>query len=140
MSLEFLRFNIPCRDCVVRAICKDKNNMGLELSKINDLCLAVPQWNPMERTYIKGFCECWINLGYNMLGGLRTLKLENKREDFNKSISIPTQYINFLTDTINTIQWIVNSTSWQKGELYAFDSFEINQKMKYITRWLDNGK
>ncbi|MFW9871551.1 MAG: hypothetical protein ACFFG0_00415 [Candidatus Thorarchaeota archaeon] len=40
-------------------------------------------------------------------------------------------------DMLNTIQWIINCTSWHDKKLYQFDSIEIKSRLKHITRWLN---
>lgn len=140
MSLEFVQFKMPCKVCVVQAICKDKHHVSTDLNPHNDICLGLPVWNLEEKMYIKGVCECWINLGYDIIRGLKNLKLDNKRKEIDKQITIPDQYINFLIDMINATQWLVNSTSWEKGELYKFDSFEIKNKIKFLNAQLSGGK
>jgi len=132
---------MPCETCIVQAMCKDKHYKNKNLNKLTQMCLAVPDWDTDRKLYIKGLFECWINLGDKMSQELIRLKLNNRRiTDGDTSISVPDQYIDFLFAIISTFQWIVNSTSWREGELYKFDSFEVKEKLKYTTHWLDNGK
>jgi len=146
MSLEFLQFRMPCADCVIQAICKDKHYKSCDLYQFGHcMCLALPAWDPSQKMYVKGLTECWVNLGYELLKALRTAKLENRRIERgllqkDKCFSVPNQYVDFLIDLINTMQWMINSTSWREGELHNFDSYEIKRSMKNITNWLRDGK
>lgn len=142
MSLEFLQFRMPCSECIIQAICKDKHHKSVELSKLTHLCLALPDWDPEKKMYVKGLAECWANLGFDIVKALRRAKLDNRRiemgeVDISKLAIVPNQYIDFLIELAHTIQWIVNSTSWRVGELNGFDSFEVKDKMKNISSWLD---
>jgi len=145
MSLQFLQFKMPCSECVVQAICKDKHHKSTDLSRLTYLCLALPDWDPRKKIYVKGLSECWANFGYDIIRALNTAKLDNRRIErreatVKKTSTIPTQYIDFLIDVINTIQWLVNSTSWREGELYDFDTIEIENKIKNVAHWLRDGK
>ena len=46
---------------------------------------------------------------------------------------IPMQYVMLIGQMAGLLQWIVNSTSWDLGELQDFDAFEIRNKCKRIT-------
>ena len=140
MSLDFLQFTIPCETCIVQAMCKDKHyTSDIKLNKHTSRCLGVPDWDMNEKPYIKGLLECWVNIGWDMTRQLVREKSKGKLEE-KKSYSIPNQYIDTFIDIIGTLQWMINSTSWNEGELYKFDSFEIEEKLKNITCWLTNGK
>ena len=142
MSEEFLQFRMPCETCIVKAMCKDKHyKSDIKLNKSTGYCLGLPDWDAKEKIYIKGLMECWINVGVDISQQLMRIKSDNKKiTDDRKHTSIPDQYLDFLFVVINSIQWVIHSTSWNKGELYEFDSFEIKEKLKYITYWLEGGK
>jgi len=139
MSLEFLQFTIPCETCIVQAICQDKKSVHKDINKRISLCLALPEWDINKKVHLKGLLECWANLGEALCQNLSSVKLENKRrmaDDPKNSTSIPDEYIDFLTIIASTLQWVVNSTSWKKGELYNFDSSEIELKIKNVESYL----
>jgi len=139
MSLEFLQFTIPCETCIVQAMCQDKKNVPKDINKHIQTCLALPEWDMDKKSYLKGLLECWVNLGEGICQKLSRAKLENKRrmaDDPKNSTSIPDEYIDFLTIIASTLQWVVNSTSWKKGELYNFDSSEIELKIKNVESYL----
>ena len=77
MSHDFIQFNFPCSECIVRAICKDipKN---AELKKLydkdNPRCLTVPEFSPSELAYTKGLIECWVMISFVECEKQKTLK------------------------------------------------------------------
>lgn len=140
MSLQFIQFKIPCETCIVQSMCQDKQDISdIKLNKNTNKCLGIPDWDMSEKSYTKGLIECWANIGWDIIKQINREKprgLAIKGEPY----SVPTQYIDMLIDIIGTLQWIVNSTSWDKGELHNFDSFELERKLKDVTHWLKNGK
>lgn len=132
MSSNFVQFNFPCKDCLVLAACKNtpKNNESIKYLYDNDAprCLAVPKL-PLDITYHKGILECWANLGVMFVNGLQLS--ENPKTCREMHNNIPMQYVSMLGHMSGLIQWIVNSTSWEKGILQDFDKVEVNLKAKH---------
>jgi len=133
MSSDFVEFNFPCKDCLVRAACKDKpkNETIRHLYDAhNPRCLAVPNLPP-DVTYTKCLIECWVNIGTRIINGMqKTEEPKTCRETCN---NIPMQYVMMLGHMANLMQWMINSTSWEKGTLHDFDAREIRLKSKHIT-------
>lgn len=142
MSEAFIQFTLPCETCIVQSMCKDKSRMDdVKIHRSVKTCLALPDWDINEKIYIKGLIECWLNLGCDISQKLMRIKLDNKLKYLNdQNTSIPNQYLDFLFVIANALQWMINSTSWREGKLYKFDSFEIKEKLKYLTNWLDNAE
>jgi hypothetical protein len=46
---------------------------------------------------------------------------------------IPMQYVMLMGQMSYLLQWMINSTSWERGELQDFDRQEIRLKCKSIT-------
>ena len=136
MSEEFLQFVMPCETCIVQAICVDKVKMkDKKIHKSMKSCLALPDWDEHKKGYIKGLFECLINISWDVI-----VNHANKEKSKEKPIGMPPQYVDMLIDIIATLQWMINSTSWEEGELYNFDATEIKSKLKNVTRWLTDGK
>ena len=75
MSAEFIQFIFPCKECLVRAACKEKpDNVAEKKVLFNDnsdpRCLAVPKL-PLDVTYHKGVLECWAVLGSELMSALQ---------------------------------------------------------------------
>ena len=139
MSLNFIQFTIPCETCLVQSMCEQKANVKeMKLNKYSKTCLGVPDWDMNEKVYMKGLIECWVNIGWSLI--TKAISEKTERPGIKKSVNMPYQYIDMLIDIIGTLQWIVNSTSWDEGELYDFDAFEVKYKLKNVSNWLENAK
>jgi hypothetical protein len=127
MSEEFIQFNFPCAECLVRAACQDKPKKMIEVfDKQNPRLLAMPDMKNID-DYLKVFLECWANIGFDALDKIRNAKSMN---------GIPETYANFLIETISMLQWIVNSASWDRGEIHDFDIYEVRHKLRVMKRWM----
>ena len=131
MSENFLQIKLPCGECLVQAICKDKSGKGLKLNKSTGYCLALPDWDMSKKNYQKGVFECWANFGWQLIQSI------SKKEN-SERINVPPQFLDTFVDILSALQWMINCTSWHEGKLHQFDKMEIKTKLKYITRWLDN--
>jgi hypothetical protein len=127
MSKEFIQFNFPCVDCLVRPACEDKPKKMIEIfDKQNPRLLAMPNMKDVN-DYLKVFIECWANIGFDALDKIRNAQSMN---------GIPEKYGNFLIENINLLQWIVNSTSWRESEIFDFDIYEVRHKLRVMRRWI----
>lgn len=130
MSDEFIQFNFPCSDCIVRAACKNKpTEKGDLYIGYDNPCLALP--NLKDKSYHKMLIECWANLGHDLLN---TVKKSEEPEGINKDNKVPSTYIRAMHQMTSIIQYMVNSTSWREGALYPFDKIDINEKLKSINK------
>lgn len=133
MSEEFITFNFPCRECIVRATCK---TIPTE-KPIRDLfdqgsvrCLAMPLIDTEDMTYTKVLIECWANFGHKII--CQMSKTEDPRTSMETNNQVPMQLVSMLGHLVGLAQWIVNSTSWREGTLQDFDRREINLKSKVL--------
>ena len=125
MSDEFIQFNFPCTDCIVRAACKNKPNKK-DLYRGGSIpCLALP--NVKDKSYHKMLIECWANLGCSILNHVSKLELPI---GVNKDNQVPASYIRAMHQMTKAIGYMVNSTSWREGQLLPFDKMEIDEKLK----------
>ena len=134
MSAQFVQFIFPCKDCLVRAACKEKpDNEGVKSVLFNDngnpRCLAVPKL-PLDITYHKGVLECWAVLGAELMSALQ--KSEDPKTLKETHNNIPMQYVSLMGKMSYLLCYMVNSTSWNLGELQEFDRFEIKQRIKNL--------
>lgn len=126
MSDEFIQFDFPCSDCIVRAACKYKPTAKDDLYGGAGLpCLALPMVK--EKSYHKMLIECWANLGFDLL---QNVQKRNSTAKINIDNKVPSAYIQAMHQMASTIQYMVNSTSWHEGKLLPFDQWEINKKLK----------
>jgi len=132
MSSDFVEFIFPCKDCIVTAACKNKpeNEAIKHLYDSNPRCLAVPVLPP-DVTYMKVLIECWVNIGTRILNNMS--KSEDPKTCRETNNNIPMQYVMMMGQMANLLQWMVNSTSWEKGILHDFDAREIRLKSKHVT-------
>jgi len=132
MSQEFIQFNFPCTDCLVRAACKEKpkNNEDVKLyDNINPRCLTLPKF-PSKIAHTKGLLECWANLGVKIITNMQ--KTEDSKTFRETKSNIPMHYIILMGQISYLLQWMINSESWENGELKDFDIREIREKCKHI--------
>lgn len=134
MSSEFIQFQFPCTDCIVRAACKEKpkdERLKHLLIRQNTIpCLALPRIFPELKPYQKGLVECWANIGVDIL--CRMHKTEDPKTSTEINNNIPMQYLILMGQMSYILQWIINSTSWEEGSLKQFDRDEINRKLKVL--------
>jgi hypothetical protein len=132
MSAEFVQFNFPCKDCLVRAACKEKPK-NESITHLYDnhspRCLTVPKFPP-DVAYIKGLLECWANLGVVLVS--QGIKQETPYTSIETQKNISMTYMILISHMSNLLQWIVNSTSWRDGKIHDFDIDEIRSKCKLI--------
>jgi len=134
MSTEFIQFIFPCKDCIVRASCKEKPDHEGKLSVLfNDSgrprCLAVPKLS-QDVAYHKGVLECWANIGAQLINSMQ--KSEDPKTLSETHNKIPMQYVALMGKISYILAYIVNTTSWRVGELQEFDQFEIKQRIKNL--------
>ena len=135
MSDEFLEFNFPCKDCLVRAVCEEKPNITDKekqdlIDRVRTHCLTIP-YVAEDKHYHKMLIECWINMGKAVFDSVGNV--ENPH-GMNAELKVPISMIFQLRDMANIGQYIVNTLSWQKGELHDFDIDEVRRKLKAIFR------
>lgn len=135
MSDEFLEFQFPCKECLVRATCKDKPEItDAEKKKLYERnrthCLTLP-YVSKDKHYHKMLIECWANMGKALFDKVSNIESPH---NMNKDLKVPIWFIFKLRDIANLAQWIVNSTSWEKGDLKEFDKDEVKSKMELIKR------
>ena len=134
MSAQFIQFIFPCKDCLVRAACKEKpDNEDVKSVLFNDgsnpRCLAVPKL-PLDITYHKGVLECWAVLGSELMSAMQ--KSEDPNTQTETHNNIPMQYVSLMGKISYLLAWMVNSTSWRLGTVQDFDKFEINLRTKNL--------
>ena len=57
--------------------------------------------------------------------------------EFNESPrEVVPEFIDFFVEITSLLQWIVNSTSWDKGEKFDFDVTEIKRKLEKAKGWI----
>ena len=89
MSENFVQFIFPCKDCLVRAACKENpdNEAIKHLYKDNrHRCLAVPKLPP-NVSYHKGLLECMANLGAELINAVE--KTEDPQTKTEKTLQAP---------------------------------------------------
>lgn len=142
MSEEFIQYMFPCAECLVQAACEDYNMLRIldDKKKINvrDIrnnrpSLAVPIFDQTKKSYHKGFMECWANIGASLMNKV------DKTEDpvkHQKVDNLPMSYVHVLQAMTQIMCHMVNSTSWEEGELYEFDRIEIKRRLSKLKGWI----
>jgi len=142
MSEEFIQYIFPCAECLVQAACQDHKYLGIikdrEKIKTKHIrkdrpSLAVPIFDPNVKSYHKGLMECWANMGAGMMNKV------SKEEDpvkHQKADNLPMPYVHILQAMAQIMCHMVNSTSWEEGELHEFDRVEIKQRLSKLKGWL----
>ena len=135
MSSEFIQFDFPCIDCLVKSCCGDKPNIKSEEIYGHNLhrgaaCLAIPEADG-DTSYQKALLECWVNFGNSIMEALPKDEFPNG-SGIEKNNNLPIPYIRLLQSIVPILQWIVNSTSWEEGKLFDFDKYEVNKVIEKL--------
>jgi hypothetical protein len=134
MSEKFVQFTATCKDCLVLPACKEGKELYLRSEAFHNfppLSLALPKFDTKSKSYSKALIECWVNIGHDIIDTMHK-SYQNGIETHNK---IPEKYMHLLVDITGALQYMVNSTSWRKGEhIIPYDSDEIKRKLKHISR------
>jgi len=133
-SEKFVQLNIPCKECLVSPICQDKQKIDQELEQhkgeLMEFFLSLRKWDESKKVYRKGLIEAWANMGWDIFSHMGTTDFKD----------IPNharpEFLNLLIELSSLIQWIINSKSWEDGEVYDFDQFEIKAKLKKAMNWI----
>ena len=135
-SEKFLQLAIPCKDCIVAPVCEDKQRIDDALEReekkhgLYEFALTLRRWDESEKCYRKGLLEAWVNMGADILQNFRT-------DEFNHlpNHAVP-EYLNALIEITNSLQWMIHSTSWRKGEMHDFDKVEFKKKLQQAVAWV----
>lgn len=133
MSAEFVQFTFPCKDCIVRAACEEQPRNNETINHLYDVnavrCLTLPKF-PSDIAYTKGLLECWANIGVQIINNMQ--KTEDPKTSKETKNNLPMQYVMLMGQMSYLLQWMINSVSWERGELQDFDRREINMKSKML--------
>lgn len=132
MSERFVQINIPCNDCLVSPVCQDKKTIDHTLSKYElfNFMLSLRKWDESQKCYRKGLMEAWVNNGADIMRSMSTSEFNDLPNH-----AVP-EYLNALIEIVNTLEWMVNSTSWREGKMYDFDKTEFKNKLKQALAWV----
>jgi len=122
-SERFIQLSIPCKECLVSPICKDKIKIDDQIKKHNlyYFMLGLGKWDQSEKSYKKGLIEAWANMGWSIFATFRS-------SDYGKKTCF--EFIHILIELSSIAQWIIHSTSWRDGKQHDFDKIEIENKIK----------
>ena len=136
MSEKFHQYYFPCAECIVRAICKDKERMMEQIKVRGDVpSLGVPIWDYQDKSYHKGLLECTINILKDITDKLSKVEPENRKTM--EQDNIPMQYVHTLIDMADVMCHMINSTSWREAELKGFDAIELKRRLDKISHWMN---
>ena len=130
LSEQFIELSMPCTECIVAAICKDKPRSILKKDDIFPFVLAMRKFDEKKKIYRKGLIECWANMGWRLVSNMRT----SEYKQFPKNVA--PEFVDVLIELSNTIQYIINSKSWRDGEKHDFDKSEIALRIKKALTWV----
>lgn len=126
-SQKFTQVSIPCKDCLVKAACKDKPRLSEDIFAF---MLVMKKWDEKQKVYRKGLIECWANMGWDIFSSMRSSEFDEIPKN------LAPQFVDVLIELSSLIQWIIHSTSWQKGEKFDFDIAEIKRKIEKAKGWV----
>lgn len=132
MPERFIQLNAPCKECLVAPACEDKKLIDEEMDHYDlyDFFLVLKKWNEAKKMYRKGLIEAWISMGKDIINNAATDKIEGIPEEAQPV------YMNSLIELAATLEWMINSASWQKGREYDFDIAEVKKKLNQAIGWL----
>jgi hypothetical protein len=129
---EFIEFIFPCTDCLVAAACKQRTKISkkelLDGNSYAIRCLALPMYDKETSSHIKSLLECIAHLAWKLASQLN--------ED--RQSKVPSGYRHFLIEYLKIFGYITNSTSWHAcRNVQPFDSFEVKERLKNLSNFLD---
>ena len=71
--------------------------------------------------------ECYANFGPKLLNTIQKSYSPSGVETHN---NIPVGYLLIMLRMVGIMEYMVNSTSWDEGDLKPFDKHEVNLKLK----------
>lgn len=134
MSAEFVQFNFPCKECLVRATCLEKTHLKDKVFKVNTsiACLAAPVFEELQnKNWQRHIFECISNLLRDWTQHTRKENIRGTHPD----LLIPYEYFQVIITLCRIFQYMINSTSWRTGKLEKFDQQELSIKLKQM-EWL----
>jgi len=140
MSEKFIQYMFPCDECLVQAACQDHDRLRIlknrdkikpEYIRSDRPSLAVPVFR--GKSYHKGLIECWANMGQSMMG---KVSKEEEPVKHQKKDNLPMAYVHILHAMAQIMCHMVNSTSWEEGELFEFDQVEIKKRLTQLKGWI----
>ena len=136
MSQEFIQFVFPCKDCLVQAICKDKDHMNSVTNLDKDkVMLGVPLFET-GTPYFKGLMECWVNLGSTII---QSLSKDTIKNTLHTADGIPIPFAQMLLSLPYVLRYMINSTSWVDGQLYEFDEDILKRRIITLSKHMKGG-
>ncbi len=134
MSEEFIEYHFPCSVCIVQAACKDRQRIRGPIEKVETgvPSLGVPKFKK-GKTYHKGILECLMNVQKRVMDKVSRTEGPNRVQEKDK---LPMQYLNVMIGVSEILCHMVNSTSWEEGELFEFDRIEIKRRLSKLEGWL----
>jgi hypothetical protein len=91
--------------------------------------LVLPKEMSGGRIYTKELVECCVNILQHASQGLRP---SGEKQDGTTDFGVNARLMIIVKTMADTLQWIVNSTSWSVGKFLDFDSFEIKNKLSLV--------
>lgn len=133
MENEFIQFNLPCKECLVRAKCfsnKRAKHLEKNMDKIyaDVPCLAIPVLSDLNIPWEKHVFECLSNI-------FRDWTKHTTRENVkgtHPEVKIPYEYFTLILNIVRIFQYMINSTSWNTGTLEIFDETELRVKLQIM--------
>ena len=129
-SERFVNGHIPCEDCLVRPTCNDFKHLPQNI-QFDGRALYLQKWDLNKKDYYKGVMECWANIGHDIMCRAHC-SINNDPSKMNERL------FHFLIEITGMLQWIINSTSWEKSTLYEFDLDEIKRMLNMCKIMLPN--
>lgn len=140
MTAEFIQFELPCKECLVRAKCFSNQSSKLLEKKIDQIytnipCLAAPVFSDLDIPWEKHILECISNI-------FRDWTKHTSRENDNGThprVNIPYEYFTLIIEMIRVFEYMINSTSWRTGKLEYFDKMELETKTRIMKSMFEYG-
>ncbi len=129
MSERFVNLVVPCNECLVRPICKDKKETERRTNLYNGL-LGIPKVDETKKMYHKSLIECWANMGVDIIEHMSHFQTEGMPKE------AQAVFMNYLIEVSNTLRWLVNSESWKDGKENSYDSMSLRHKTRQSIGWL----
>lgn len=133
---KFVHMRIKnCQDCLVAPICEGKKEIDSQIkeTELYDFMFGIRKWDESQKLFRKGLLEAWINMGISIV--YKNIA-DIQYKEYPKPVS--PVFLEIIYEMIQILIYIVNSLSWEGGEINNTDLEILKQKVNSLQRYFDS--
>ena len=133
---KFVHMTIKkCQDCLVAPVCEGKKEIDSQIkeTELYDFMFGIRKWDESQKLFRKGLLEAWINMGISLV--YKNIA-DIQYKEYPKPVS--PVFLEIIYEMIQILIYIVNSLSWDDGEINNTDLEILKQKVNSLQRYFDS--